>query len=192
MSVSTICLLSCQLRNLNITTYIPKIPPVIHMSASVGKRQTAASIHVALCCNPFLLALFRASHVSRNSSVDAGCLCDKTVEVSVELKQGRCSQVRGQLRGVSLQCWLNWCSCQREYRHRSDAEYSYNCHNDSVLYIIATLTLILRLSRAGTVWFYTSTSKKRAARPKLYTQSLTRDLKRMYSHLKLVRISINP
>ena len=53
------------------------------------------------------------------------------------------------------------------------------------------LTLILRRSRAGMVWFYTSTSNKRAARPKLYTKSLTRDLKRMYSRLTLVRISIN-
>ena len=52
------------------------------------------------------------------------------------------------------------------------------------------LTLILRRSRTGTVWFYTSTSKKRAARPKLYTKSLTRDLKLMYSRLTLVRISI--
>ena len=53
------------------------------------------------------------------------------------------------------------------------------------------LTLILRRSRTGTVWFYTSTSNKRAARPKLYTESLTRDLKCMYSRLTLVRISIN-
>ena len=53
------------------------------------------------------------------------------------------------------------------------------------------LTLILWRSRTGTVWFYTSTSNKRAAQPKLYTKSLTRDLKRMYSHLTLVRISIN-
>ena len=53
------------------------------------------------------------------------------------------------------------------------------------------LTLILRRSRTGTVWFYTSTSNKRAARPKLYTKSLTRDLKRMYSRFTLVRISIN-
>ena len=53
------------------------------------------------------------------------------------------------------------------------------------------LSLILRRSRAGTVWFYTSTSNKRAARPKLYTKSLTRDLKLMYSCLTLVRISIN-
>ena len=53
------------------------------------------------------------------------------------------------------------------------------------------LTLILRRSRTGTVWFYTSTSNKRAARPKLYTNSLTRDLKRMYSRLTRVRISIN-
>ena len=54
-----------------------------------------------------------------------------------------------------------------------------------------SLSLILRRSRRGTVWFYTSTSNKRAARPKLYTKSLTRDLKRMYSRLTLVRISIN-
>ena len=54
----------------------------------------------------------------------------------------------------------------------------------------APLTLILRRSRTGTVWFYTSTSNKRAARPKLYTESLTRDLKSMYSRLTLVRISV--
>ena len=36
-----------------------------------------------------------------------------------------------------------------------------------ILYVI--ITLILRRSRTGTVWFYTSTSNKRAARPKLYT-----------------------
>ena len=53
------------------------------------------------------------------------------------------------------------------------------------------LTLILRRSRTGTVWFYISTTNKRAARPKLYTKSLTRDLKLMYSRLTLVRISIN-
>ena len=41
------------------------------------------------------------------------------------------------------------------------------------------------------VGFYTSTSNKRAARPKLYTKSLTRDLKRMYRRFTLVRISIN-
>ena len=52
------------------------------------------------------------------------------------------------------------------------------------------LTLILPRSRTGTVCFYTSTSNKRAARPKLYTKSLTRDLKLMYSRFTLVRISI--
>jgi len=45
---------------------------------------------------------------------------------------------------------------------------------------ITSITLILPRSRTGTVWFYTSTSNKRAARPKLYTKSLTRDLKLMY------------
>ena len=54
----------------------------------------------------------------------------------------------------------------------------------------SALTLILPRSRAGTIWFYTSTSNKRAARPKLYTKSLTRDLKLMYSRFTLVRISI--
>ena len=58
-------------------------------------------------------------------------------------------------------------------------------------YYMKILTLILRRSRTGTVWFYTSTSNKRAARPKLYTKSLTRDLKLMYSRLTLVTISIN-
>ena len=58
-------------------------------------------------------------------------------------------------------------------------------------YTIQTLTLILPRSRTGKVWFYTSTSNKRAARPKLYTKSLARDLKRMYSRLTLVRIYIN-
>ena len=53
------------------------------------------------------------------------------------------------------------------------------------------LTLILPRSRTGTVWFYTSTSNKRVAGPKLYTESLTRDLKLMYSRFTLVRISIN-
>ena len=56
---------------------------------------------------------------------------------------------------------------------------------------LAFLTLILPRSRTGTVWFYTSTSNKRAERPKLYTKSLTKDLKLMYSRLTLVRISIN-
>ena len=57
--------------------------------------------------------------------------------------------------------------------------------------IVTELTLILRRSRTGTVWFYTSNSNKRAARPKLYTKPLTRDLKLMYSRFTLVRISIN-
>ena len=39
------------------------------------------------------------------------------------------------------------------------------------------LTLILPRSRMGTVWFYTSTSNKRAARPKLFTKPLARDFK---------------
>ena len=66
------------------------------------------------------------------------------------------------------------------------------CHAVDLLVDFSTvLTLILRRSHTGTVWFYTSTSNKRAARPKLFTKSLTRDLKLMYSRLTLVRISIN-
>ena len=60
-----------------------------------------------------------------------------------------------------------------------------------VHYHRSPLTLILRRSRTGTVWFYTSTSNKRAERPKMHIKSLTRDLKLMYSRLTLVRISIN-
>ena len=60
----------------------------------------------------------------------------------------------------------------------------------SAIWSSARLTLIPRRSRTGTVWFYTSTSNKRAARTKLYTKKLTRDLKLMYSRLTLVRISI--
>ena len=74
-------------------------------------------------------------------------------------------------------CWLpsfDGCGC--------------NCWHHT---LAVKLTLILRRSRTGTVWFYTSTSNKRAARPKLHTKSLTRDLKLMYSGLTLVRISIN-
>jgi hypothetical protein len=37
------------------------------------------------------------------------------------------------------------------------------------LTFLSILTLILPRSRTGTVWFYTSTSNKRAARQKLYT-----------------------
>ena len=70
--------------------------------------------------------------------------------------------------------------------------YKYN-NTDIIVFTASVydLTLILRRSRTGTVWFCTSTSNKRAARPKLYTKSLTRDLKRMYSRLTMVRISIN-
>ena len=65
-----------------------------------------------------------------------------------------------------------------------------NCEAAKLNVEFVDLTLILPRSRTGTVWFYTSTSNKRAARPKLYTKSLTRDLKLTYSHLTLVRISI--
>ena len=68
----------------------------------------------------------------------------------------------------------------------------YSCHISQPLFNpLVPLTLILRRSRTGTVRFYTSTSNKRAAQPKLYTKSLTRDLKCMHSRLTLVRISIN-
>ena len=73
---------------------------------------------------------------------------------------------------------------------------SYKCYLFSYLlqgylWKLRQLTLILPRSRTGTVCFYTSTSNKRAARPKLHTNSLTRDLKLMYSRFTLVRISIN-
>ena len=81
-----------------------------------------------------------------------------------------------------LICWM-CCSTKQHNSTRQSTEPSTACSTK--------LTLILRRSRTGTVWFYTSTSNKRAAPPKLYTKSLTRDLKRMYNRLTLVRISIN-
>ena len=86
------------------------------------------------------------------------------------------------LKEFCLHCGTT-CLVYGQFRSRKGAktEAEYNSH----------LTLILPRSRTGTVWFYTSTSNKRAARPKLYTKSLTRDLKRMYSRLTQVRISIN-
>jgi hypothetical protein len=72
------------------------------------------------------------------------------------------------------------CSCQFGERNRVPRNWQ-----------LLQISLILRRSRTGTVWFYTSTSNKRAARPKLNTKSLTRDLKLMYSRFTLVRISIN-
>ena len=60
----------------------------------------------------------------------------------------------------------------------SHFEALHNCTavaTDYASVVPLELTLILRRSRTGTVWFYTSTSNKRAARPKLYTKSLTRD-----------------
>ena len=65
----------------------------------------------------------------------------------------------------------------------------YNPHSIRMV-LKSVLTLILPRSRTGTVWFYTSTSNKRAALPKLYTKSLIGDLKLSYSRFTLVRISI--
>ena len=72
----------------------------------------------------------------------------------------------------------------RKYLYLETIWSSHHPHN------LNLLTLILLRSRTGTVWFYTSTSNKRAAWPKLYTKSLTRDLKLMYSRFTMVRISI--
>ena len=82
--------------------------------------------------------------------------------------------------------------CNKKYAPISfSSKYRTVCVCVCVSSLLETLTLILPRSRTRTVWFYTFTSNKRAARPKLYTKSLTRDLKRMYSRLTLVRISIN-
>ena len=83
----------------------------------------------------------------------------------------------------------NSVSVKMSWRPFSGTEKAF-CWSTSCL-LARQLTLILRRSRTGTVWFYTSTSNKREAWPKLYTKSLRRDLKRMYSRLTLVRISIN-
>ena len=61
---------------------------------------------------------------------------------------------------------INYISLPWVYRNL----FSYICRNSG------NLTLILRRSRTGTVWFYTSTSNKRAARPKLYTKVINKGL----------------
>ena len=120
------------------------------------------------------------------------CLLKHVIEGKIEVKERRgriCKQLLDDVK-ETREYWAligevlvrtQWCNSllKRLWTCRK-ANYSMN-----------ELTLILRRSRTGTVWFYTSTSNRRAARPKLYTKSLTRDLKLMYSRLTLVRISIN-
>ena len=97
------------------------------------------------------------------------------------------------INGTEFTTEMAWVCCGRPDRiniprdhHHFGAEGMNITH-----FCLCKLTLILPRSRTGTVWFYTSTSNKRAARPKLYTKSLTRDLKLMHSRFTLVRISIN-
>jgi len=99
---------------------------------------------------------------------------------------------RGLYQGVSLSP-LWFCLALNPLSHLLNrTNYGFGIHSDNqkIQRLNHLISLILRRSRTGTVWFYTSTSNKRAAGPKLYTQSLTGDLKRMYSRLTLVRISI--
>jgi hypothetical protein len=94
-----------------------------------------------------------------------------------------------------LLAWSGWIQCRNtpddgtvDMSETCRVLYQINMRNSASRWL--PLSLILRRSRTGTVWFYTSTSNKRATRPKLYTKSLTRDLNLMYSRLTLVRISI--
>ena len=115
------------------------------------------------------------------------------------LRQGECSYP-GQDTWfcVSRRTSVLICKCGKGRFFHFLCQSRFSCHHISnAVYQPAPrnsehcITLILRRSRTGTVWFYTSTSNKRAARPKLYTKSLTRDLKLMYSRFTVVRISIN-
>ena len=92
----------------------------------------------------------------------------------------------------SVTVWQSiWCNVSEELQLQEHRLEELTMTSINRYWMHSILTLILRRSRTGTVWFYTSTSNKRAARPKLYTKSLTRDLKSMYSRLTLVRIYIN-
>ena len=105
--------------------------------------------------------------------------------------------LRLQQQRLSISVQLEFWECLGEFFYFAglclckNVSRSYRFTTASSSGTLLSITLILRRSRTGTVWFYTSTSNKRAARPKMYTKSLTRDLKRMYSRLTLVRISIN-
>ena len=106
------------------------------------------------------------------------------------LRQGRLCELINVLNNLCghNSWWLCCLECVCVLVFHTEREHRLKVLENRGLDII---TLILRRSRTGTVWFYTSTSNKRAARPKLYTKSLTRDLKLMYSRFTLVRISIN-
>ena len=94
------------------------------------------------------------------------------------------------VRGIFLSSFAS-CSTTDTLKYTRLHMFLVHSHTLLTIHARSHLTLILRRSHTGTVWFYTSTSNKRAARPKLYTKSLTRDLKLTYSRLTLVRISIN-
>ena len=97
--------------------------------------------------------------------------------------------VRGFVRSRGINKWIKSLKCCEKFQ--TSLKLSREVFSGNWQHWKFAITLILRRSRTGTVWFYTSTSNKRAAWPKLYIKSLTRDLKLMYSRLTLVRISIN-
>ena len=116
-------------------------------------------------------------HESKNQNLWQQCI------VILKIKVKHATNYRNILKQWSWwHCWL--CNCNLNISTHGQSIWDTNC-------TYTALTLILRRSRTGTVWFYTSTSNKRAARPKVYTKSLIRDLKLMYSRLTLVRLSIN-
>ena len=153
-------------RSLTLLSSSSILPPPSHHCAFHSRKEKlgapSKNITFFKCLKVWTCLFFRAQVVKK-------CVYWRIV---VE----RCACICETVAGGKTSCML--CSCVR---------IELSCSSEFVWLI---LTLILRRSHTGTVWFYTSTSNKRAARPKLYTKSLTGDLKLMYSRLTLVRISI--
>ena len=152
--------------------------------------RTVNKMRLRSCTGKWMLFIFRITNEQQGEG--AGLVCAKVCDA--DTVEFRCSGFRTfVITHCKAKVWAMYHlfgGTGNAPRGRRAARATAQTTHSSVK-LCLSLTLILRRSRTGTVWFYTSTSNKRAARPKLYTKSLTRDLKRMYSRLTLVRISIN-
>ena len=141
------------------------------------------------CHNSQVCSKKQISHLSIcGQRCSVGIVCIVTEELWLDYQQEQ--KLSSSLKPPDQLCWPSQPPNQQE-KTKAACEVKRPKREASHFPLISRLTLILPRSRTGTVWFYTSTSNKRAVRPKLYTKSLTRDLKLMYSRLTLVRISIN-
>ena len=161
---------------------------VLHTQMSHGLRSKE-------CAGHRLLLIILSANTPLRAPMNALAIQTVVEYCWNNVQQQFIGQQLGKLVKYLIHVLQNWPCPQGNQSHYSVSTH-IKLHNSFGMMLwnftyLSVLTLILRRSRMGTVWFYTSTSNKRAAWPKLYTKSLTRDLKLMYSHFTLVRISIN-